>query len=269
MRFWLTRNAGRPLREQLSAQLLLGILSGQLAPGQRIPSIRQLARTLKLHPNSVSLVYSDLTTRGWLATRPGSGVYVATQATTTLDAFIDSWLTAAQGLGFSRDQILHALQANSHPERPIVLDPDPEFARILATELNADWGGLDDPSIELARGRQVLCNPGRASEVTRSLNGQPVKQIALRSVDQMLHGLKRPAGPALIGIVSRSPSVREWAAMLLPAFGIPSEAALIRDPAQPNWQSGLSACAIVGADVVAANDLPPGLPLHIIRIVAL
>jgi DNA-binding transcriptional regulator YhcF (GntR family) len=54
LRLWVSRNSTVSIREQLSAQLVLGILSGRLAPGERLPSVRALARRLRIHPNTVS-----------------------------------------------------------------------------------------------------------------------------------------------------------------------------------------------------------------------
>ena len=54
MDFVLKRKGGVPLHDQLLAQLELRILSGLLAPGQRLPSVRALARRLGLHAHTVS-----------------------------------------------------------------------------------------------------------------------------------------------------------------------------------------------------------------------
>lgn len=135
MRFWLTRGLGKSLREQLSSQLLLGILSGQLQPGQKLPSLTQLARKLGIHANTVSLVYGDLCERGWLISKPGSGVYVVDRERITLEGFVTRWTEAAESLGFSRAQLAAALASAPKTLPCLVVDPDLELARILATEL--------------------------------------------------------------------------------------------------------------------------------------
>jgi DNA-binding transcriptional regulator YhcF (GntR family) len=76
-RIWISRSGSIPIREQLSAQVLFGILSHRLRPGERLPSVRDLARRIKMHPNTVSAAYSDLVERGWLKRKSGSGVFVA------------------------------------------------------------------------------------------------------------------------------------------------------------------------------------------------
>src|ERR1700679_2305254 len=89
MRFWFEHSSEVSLREQVVAQVTLGILSGELAArpplailsaelpaGERLPSIRELARRFGLHANTVSAGYRQLEAEGWVAPRKGSGVYV-------------------------------------------------------------------------------------------------------------------------------------------------------------------------------------------------
>ena len=76
MRLWLARRPEVSLREQLITEVTLGILCGELGPGQRHPSTRELARRFHLHPNTVSAGYRQLEREGWVEFRRGSGVYV-------------------------------------------------------------------------------------------------------------------------------------------------------------------------------------------------
>ena len=74
MRLWLSRKSPVSMREQIATQLMLGVISEDLKPGQRVPSVRELARSHQIHANTVSAAYRDLVQRGWLETRHGSGV---------------------------------------------------------------------------------------------------------------------------------------------------------------------------------------------------
>jgi len=60
MQLWFNRASEVSIREQLVTQVILGILSGDLAPGQRLPSTRELARRFRLHPNTASAGYRQL-----------------------------------------------------------------------------------------------------------------------------------------------------------------------------------------------------------------
>jgi len=73
MQLWFNRASEVSIREQLVTQVILGILSGDLAPGQRLPSTRELARRFKLHPNTASAGYRQLESEGVLSLKGGGG----------------------------------------------------------------------------------------------------------------------------------------------------------------------------------------------------
>ena len=76
MEIVLNRRGGVPVREQIATQLQLQILGGNLAHGQRLPSVRALARRLRVHHNTVSAAYQDLQAAGHVQLKRGSGVFV-------------------------------------------------------------------------------------------------------------------------------------------------------------------------------------------------
>ena len=80
MRLWLNRTGEVSLREQLITQVVLGILCHELAPGQRLPSTRDLSRRFGIHANTASAAYRQLESEGWVELRHGSGVFVRTTA---------------------------------------------------------------------------------------------------------------------------------------------------------------------------------------------
>ena len=74
----IIRNAdGRPIYEQIYAQLKDAILAGELAPGQALPSIRQLAKDLRISVITTTRAYDELEKDGFLDRVPGKGCYVA------------------------------------------------------------------------------------------------------------------------------------------------------------------------------------------------
>src|SRR5580692_5240324 len=100
MRLWLNRTAEVSLREQLTTQIQLGILCRELAPGQRLPSTRELARRFGIHANTASAAYRELESAGWLEFRHGSGVYVrATQPAAPLSPQIAADFTVDRLIG--------------------------------------------------------------------------------------------------------------------------------------------------------------------------
>lgn len=76
MLFRLDRDA--PLQTQIYDQLKASILSGDAAPGSRLPSSRALADQFAIARNTVLLAYEQLLAEGYLESRPGAGTFVGT-----------------------------------------------------------------------------------------------------------------------------------------------------------------------------------------------
>src|SRR5258708_7185099 len=65
-----------PIYEQIVAQVTFGIASGALEPGTLIPSVRDLAGKLLVHPNTVARAFQELERRGILTAKRGRGMEV-------------------------------------------------------------------------------------------------------------------------------------------------------------------------------------------------
>ena len=69
-----------PIYDQIEAQVIFGIASGSLDVGVLIPSVRDLAGRLGVHPNTVARAYQLLEQAGVVATRRGRGMEVTADA---------------------------------------------------------------------------------------------------------------------------------------------------------------------------------------------
>lgn len=67
----------RPIGRQIVDAVRMKIATGDLEPGDQLPSVRGLAQQLMVNPNTVAKAYSDLAAEGWLDSRAGLGLYVA------------------------------------------------------------------------------------------------------------------------------------------------------------------------------------------------
>lgn len=67
----------RPIGKQIVDGIRMKIATGELSPGDQLPSVRGLAQQLTINPNTVAKAYTELTTEGWLDSRQGLGLYVA------------------------------------------------------------------------------------------------------------------------------------------------------------------------------------------------
>lgn len=74
----LIRNSdNRPIYEQIASQITAQILSGALRPGEALPSIRALAKDLKISVITTKRAYEELETAGLLSTVAGKGSFVS------------------------------------------------------------------------------------------------------------------------------------------------------------------------------------------------
>ncbi len=78
--FAIDRRAEVPIGVQLAWALRTRIHDGRLAPGQRLPGLRDLAQELKINANTARAVYQRLEHEGMIESQQGSGTYVAATA---------------------------------------------------------------------------------------------------------------------------------------------------------------------------------------------
>jgi DNA-binding transcriptional regulator YhcF (GntR family) len=208
MRLWLSRNSPVPLREQLATQIMLGVISEDFKPGQRVPSIREVARRYRIHSNTVSAAYNDLVQRGWLERRRGSGMYVPkreapsiTDTSTQLDQLVSSFLEAALAQGFNAGEVRSRLEDwlnRPAPDRLVVMEPERELAEILAAEI-LDGAGIAAASMPFQKpvqqqfsGCAVAALSSRAKQLREFLPPAiPVILLRLHSVASSLHGQRQ------------------------------------------------------------------------------
>lgn len=90
----LSNTSGEPIYEQIKGQLKSAILRGELAEGEQLPSIRGLARDLRVSVITTTRAYADLAAEGFVTNVPGKGSYVM-----------------ARNLDLVREQVLREVEA--------------------------------------------------------------------------------------------------------------------------------------------------------------
>ncbi len=274
MQLWFARGSEVTIREQLVTQVILAILSDDLAPGQRLPSTRELARRFRLHPNTVSAGYRQLEKERWVEFRHGSGVYVREQkpdltpsSAIALDQLIARLFRSARELGAPlatvRSRLRQWLEMQP-PDHFLLIESDEELRRILAEEIRqavrfpVQSCGLQDCP-KAADGFIPVLLPNRAAAVRQALPEETdVITLRTRSVPSSLAGwLPAPPG-TLIGIASGWPNFLKLARTMLNASGFDPDALVFRDARKTNWQRGLQQTAAVVCDTVTAKLLSGG-----------
>jgi len=286
MQIWLSKGSDVPLREQLTAQIKLAILSQDLKPGQKLPSTREIARRFKIHSNTVSAAYRELSESGWVDMRAGSGIYVrkfksenTIEAQLDLDNLIVECLQVARRKGFSladiQSRIRHWMRLQP-PDHFLVIDPDPGLRAILIAEMKAATGfrvegvGMDDcanPGVLV--GAVPVALHVQAEIVTAAL---PPKMACLlihtRSAPETLKDEKRPSRSDLITVVSHWPDFLRYAHSVLAAVKIDPDSLSFRNAAEKGWERGLRASSFVITDAATAARMPPGVRVRVFRVIA-
>lgn len=105
----------RPIYTQIVDNFKSQIASGILQSGEKLPSVRELAGTLAINPNTIQRAYRELELAGWIATVPGKGCFVcgmpgeATVEQTQLLEQFDKAVAALQALGITRDELIRRI----------------------------------------------------------------------------------------------------------------------------------------------------------------
>lgn len=114
MRF--TLDLSKPLYEQVLNQIRSSIAKGEIALGEKIPSVRELAQSLKITPNTVMRAYQELERDQLTETRRGQGTFITSSAeavvsirTSLAEEAIQEFLTKMYSIGYTLDDIQHLL----------------------------------------------------------------------------------------------------------------------------------------------------------------
>ena len=288
MRLWLSKNSEVAIREQLTTQIMLGVISSDLKPGQRLPSTRELARRFQIHANTVSAAYGELEKRGWLESRKGSGVYVrefskdrALDAEFELDQLISAFLQRARDGGYSLADVQARIKRwleFQPPDHFLVIESDAELREILVAEIEEATGfRVRGMSLEecarsgLPAGAAAVALYGQEAELAGAALPADTNRLVVlhsRSVPESLAGAVRPPEDALIAVVSRWPEFLRWARTVLVAAGIDPAALNFRDARESGWQRGLTSSAFVITDALTARHLPPNCTPRVFHMIS-
>ncbi|WP_454854796.1 GntR family transcriptional regulator [Rhizobium binxianense] len=158
MEFFVDRELPVPLRTQLQGLIEYGITYGELAPGEALPSVRELAEKIGVAPMTISQVYADLKAAGLIDTRPGAGTFVSDSQqarmagraeASGLRRHIDQLIDESRALGIRPAELVSLVSARVFyrdsvgPRLRIVMiglfqDATASYARFIAARLGRE-----------------------------------------------------------------------------------------------------------------------------------
>ena len=109
----------RPIYSQIIDGFREQIAAGVLRPGEKLPSVRDLAAELAINPNTIQRAYRLLEAEGWIATVPGKGCFVcgtpaeAAKETEENYAEFDAAVAALLARGVTAEALIRRLEGGN------------------------------------------------------------------------------------------------------------------------------------------------------------
>lgn len=181
--FAIDRRAEVPIGVQVAWALRVRIHDGRLAPGQRLPGLRDLAQGLKVNANTVRAVYQRLEHEGLIESQQGSGTYVADTAhrPSAAGAIAANAAREAHRTGVDPREVAAALYVEpGPPERPD--DQGAVHRRELRTQIAA---------LERVLVKIETEHPGLASQSREALPARGPRLLDVEGLEQVQTHLVR------------------------------------------------------------------------------
>jgi GntR family transcriptional regulator len=113
----ISNSSGKPIYEQITSQIKNLVITGELKPGDPLPSIRVLAKELRISVITTKRAYEDLERDGFILSVPGKGTFVADQSIEMLrerqlkivEEHLQTGVDAAKMAGISLDELVEML----------------------------------------------------------------------------------------------------------------------------------------------------------------
>lgn len=112
----LDHRDARPIYIQIMDGLRQQIKAGVLRPGEKLPSVRELAMQQAINPNTIQRSYRQLEMEGWIATVPGKGCFICgipagdPKEELRLLRLFEEAGQKLMALGYTREQLLKRLE---------------------------------------------------------------------------------------------------------------------------------------------------------------
>ncbi len=114
----ISNSSSQPIYEQICRQLKAAIAAGKLRPGDALPSIRALARELRISVITTKRAYEELEREGYIQTAAGKGSYVAEQnmelarenGLREIEEHLQAALEEARPLGLGLEELMDMLR---------------------------------------------------------------------------------------------------------------------------------------------------------------
>ncbi len=271
MEIQINKGSEVPVKEQLAEKVIYLIATGKWKASSRLPSVRELARRLGVHHNTVSEAYSLLVERGWLVRRRGARLTVRSQGGESgahaedFKGKVADLIQYARRQGWTRKELHSRIEnelAASPADHILLVETEPGLRELLHQELNEAlavsvqscsldelWG---NPS--LAAGAQVVVPNYLAKHLGKAALERPLVELQFGTIETVRQSVANLKQPSIIAIASVSPALLAMAKGL---FG-PAEKqghTLLTCSIPLQGQDDLKAADVIFCDVLARKKI--------------
>lgn len=266
-----------PIRRQLTEQIIFLIATDRLKDGALLPSVRELARRLKVHHNTVSEAYQDLVRRKWLHRQRGSRLTALSREPVsdgvTLDDLINKTIAMAREKGYSlqelRERVRHRLLTES-PDHLLIVEQDAGLRELMRQELLfvvrcpvqgcAQEDLISNPGLAIGA---LAVTPHHALRQVQNLfpKDRAVLPVRYSLADEQLKIIRALRRPSVIAVVSSSGLFLDVARSLLaPAMGKRHDLRQIHlESEQP---AAARAADVIFCDTIAKRSMRSAKAIH-------
>lgn len=107
----------KPIYEQIKDNIKQLIVTGALSEGEKLPSVREMAQSTSINPNTIQKAYRDLENEGFIYSVPGKGSFVASPPKKKNPERIESLISSVEAgvrelyyLGMTKKEILELVE---------------------------------------------------------------------------------------------------------------------------------------------------------------
>ena len=119
-----TFNNDMPIYTQLVDKIKLSIVSGQLPPGEKLSTVRELAAEAKVNPNTMQRAFQELEREGLVFSQRSNGRFVTEDMEVIMEAkkamaqtYIRSFVESMEQLGYTGEEIISRIKGEKEEDK--------------------------------------------------------------------------------------------------------------------------------------------------------
>jgi DNA-binding transcriptional regulator YhcF (GntR family) len=283
MRLAIKKKSQVSVQMQIIHQTVLGILSGDIKPGEKLASRNKVHTRNHIHPNTVSAAYAVLRRRGLVEYKRGDGYYVRKfgfeldpSQVSGMDQMVMWLIKNAMNQGITFNEVRRHMQrwcALPPPDHFLVVEPEVELREILlaeikqATKFKVRGTGPDELlTAGIPPGAVVVALFSQERMFAQAVSPNNFC-LSLYSPSILKYQQKLSPREPTVSVVSGWRGFLDRAKVIIDASEVNYREMTFSHPCERGWEKSLKG-NLVFTDLLTSKQIPPRHNAHIIPIIA-